>query len=487
MTATDYSLTGTSNQQAIANGLANAEWFMPAIDPATLRQLQARSNRRAAFEVVLWLVLLTGAGVLAYLSVWSWWSIPAFLAYGALYGGAADPRWHECGHGTAFRTRWVNDVVYYVASFMLFRGPTVWRWSHYRHHTDTIIVGRDAEIVFQRPTSPAKAAWMFTHIEGGGKMFWQLVKYATVGLDDDTKAFVPESEHRKVVWEARVQVAIVVAAAAWSVVAWTPLPILFIGGPSIYGAWLMVFFGITQHAGLRENTLDHRYSTRTVYMNPVFRFLYLNMNYHVEHHIFPSVPYPALPKLHAEIKDQLAPALPNVRSRYREIYRALKAQKTDPQHQIDLFVPDVPSAPKHRIEVGETNWVKGHTGRYDLGAADALDVGELRRVDVGERTFVLCRLTADEYALGDGLCTHAKVHLADGALVDGQIECPKHNGRFDAHTGAPTRKPVREALCMYPVRTVAGRLVSDLEPQPTSAPPATSTTAPEHAPVLQEH
>src|SRR4029078_2719546 len=96
--------------------------------------------------------------------------------------------------------------------------------------------------------------------------------------------------------------AIVAAAAVWSLVAWTPLPILFIGGPSIYGAGLMVFFGLTQHPRLSETTLDHRYSTRTVYMNPVLRFLYLNMNYHVEHHLFPSVPYPALPRLQQEVK-----------------------------------------------------------------------------------------------------------------------------------------------------------------------------------------
>jgi len=69
--------------------------------------------------------------------------------------------------------------------------------------------------------------------------------------------------------------------------------------------------------------------------------------------------------------------------------------------------------------------------------------------------------------IGDGLCTHHKVHLAGGAIVDGQIECPKHNGRFDARTGEVTRKPAREALCMYPVRRVSGRLVSELEPQPT--------------------
>jgi fatty acid desaturase len=40
-------------------------------------------------------------------------------------------------------------------------------------------------------------------------------------------------------------------------------------------------------------------------MNPISRFLYWNMNYHVEHHMFPMVPYHALPKLHETIKHDL--------------------------------------------------------------------------------------------------------------------------------------------------------------------------------------
>ena len=68
-------------------------------------------------------------------------------------------------------------------------------------------------------------------------------------------------------------------------------------------------FGLTQHAGLAEDVLDHRLNSRTVYMNPVFRFLYWNMNYHVEHHMFPMVPYHALPALHAEMKADYAAAL----------------------------------------------------------------------------------------------------------------------------------------------------------------------------------
>ena len=40
----------------------------------------------------------------------TWWCVPFFFVYGVLYGSSSDSRWHECGHGTAFRTRWMNDV-----------------------------------------------------------------------------------------------------------------------------------------------------------------------------------------------------------------------------------------------------------------------------------------------------------------------------------------------------------------------------------------
>ena len=72
--------------------------------------------------------------------------MPFWAAYGVLYGSACDSRWHECGHGTAFKTRWMNDVVYNIASFQVMRNPVAWRWSHARHHTDTYIVGRETVI-----------------------------------------------------------------------------------------------------------------------------------------------------------------------------------------------------------------------------------------------------------------------------------------------------------------------------------------------------
>jgi fatty acid desaturase/nitrite reductase/ring-hydroxylating ferredoxin subunit len=461
----DYSLTGAESRRAVERGLVDAEWYRPPIDPDRLHELVTRTNGRAARDTMLWLVLLAATGTWSWLALGSWWVVPAFALYGALYGGAADSRWHEMGHGTAFRTVWLNDVVYYVASFMLLREPTLWRWSHARHHTDTIIVGRDPEIVLPRPATRWTVLLAFLGVRTIPKMLWRMSRHAAGRLDDDTKDFVPEDEWRKVIWEARVFVAVLTAVTVWSIAARSIVPLLYVGLPSWYGIWLLVFFGLTQHAGLHEDVLDHRLNSRTVYMNPLFRFLYSNMNYHVEHHIFPTVPYHALPALHAEVRQHLAPAMPSTIAAYREILTAVPKQHADPAYEItDRGVPIDDDAAWCRPDVGEYLWAGvNDDGRTDLGSAMDIDVGQVRRVDVGDRTFAVYRLAEDEYAVTDGLCTHGQTHLAGGVVIDCQsIECPKHNGRFDIRTGEPTRRPVKIPLATYHVEIVDGRIVGEL-------------------------
>jgi fatty acid desaturase len=114
---------------------------------------------------------------------------------------------------------------------------------------------------------------------------------------------------------------------------------MIIGLPSFYGGFMTIYFGLTQHAGLAEDVLDHRLNSRTVYMNPIFRFLYWNMNYHVEHHMFPMAPYHALPQLHEAIKADCPPAYPNTLVAYREILFALYKQTRDPRYFVKRELP----------------------------------------------------------------------------------------------------------------------------------------------------
>ena len=140
----------------------------------------------------------------------------------------------------------------------------------------------------------------------------------------------------------------------------------------------MVIFSLTQHAGLAEDVLDHRLNCRTVYMNPIFRFLYWEMNYHVEHHMFPMVPYHALGKLHQELKADMPKPYNSLWEAYREIIPTLIREVKEPTYfvrrqlparrqPVSALDPALPNYPMNEI------WIEVcHARRYRKGRRDAL-------------------------------------------------------------------------------------------------------------------
>lgn len=339
-TPKDYSLTGPNSDCAKANGLAGAVWYATPIPRQVMKQLMARRDGPAIRDTLIWITALVTSGTLAYLSWGSWTAIPLFAIYGVLYGSCGDSRWHECGHGTAFRTPWMNTLVYHFASFLILRNGTLWRWSHSRHHTDTIIVGRDPEITVERPPNLSGAVLDLLYLRTGFGELRRMLRHVVGWMSPAEMDFVPESERWKVFLEARIQFSILLATILWSLYAGSIMPLMFIGLPTFYGAWMdLVLFGYTQHAGLAEDVTDHRLNSRTVYLNPVFSFIYWNMNYHVEHHMFPMVPYHALPQLHAVIKDDCPPAYPSLLSAWREILPTLWKQRHDTGYFVKRQLP----------------------------------------------------------------------------------------------------------------------------------------------------
>lgn len=348
--ARDYSLIGRDGELAVENGLAAAEWYHTDISRKDMKALMKREDGTAIRDTALWfgLMIVFGIGAMA---LWpSWWAALPLFCYGVLYGSAGDSRWHECGHGTAFKTRWMNDAVYQIASFTMMREPAIWRWSHTRHHTDTIIVGRDPEIVAMRPPDIASILLNVFAIRNTMRAIRHIAIHACGRLTEEEKTFVPETEWPRVVRTARVWLAIHLAVIALAVALGSWLPVMLVGPlPTMYGAWFSHMVGLTQHAGLAENVLDHRLNSRTVMMNPVFRFLYWNMNYHVEHHMFPMVPYHRLPELHEKMKVDLPEPYPSTFAAYREIVPTLWRQRREPEHFVRRDLP--PTAKAYRPDL----------------------------------------------------------------------------------------------------------------------------------------
>ncbi len=457
----DYSITGAQTAKAIAAGLADGEWYQAPIDPERLRQLTQRRNGRPAADAVLWFALIAGTATAAIVSLGTWWAIPAFAAFGTMWGGSADSRWHENGHGTVFATGWANDVVYDIAAFMMLREPTMWRWQHVRHHSHTIIVGLDPEISIKRPPTWRAVFLNYLNLINGPLMLWRILQHSVGHFDAYTREIVPAGMLRRVAWEARVFTALLAGAVAASVATGTIVPLLLVGLPTFYGAWLMWFFAVTQHAGLREDVLDHRMSTRTVYINPVLRFLYLNMNYHVEHHMFPMVPYYNLPALHEEIKQWLPPPKPSLWSAYREIFQTLSRQRRDPSYELERTWTPPAEPDRSRAGRGVVVSLPGPaSGEVELGSSELLEPGDFGQVDIGTSHLLLCRMADGDYALTGGVCTHGRTLLAGGRFDGCLIECPKHNGRFDVRSGEAVRVPAQRPLEVHDLTVRDGRLVA---------------------------
>src|SRR5206468_3773712 len=133
--------------------LAVGAWYRSAVPRKRMKELMKRSDYPAVRDTVIWLgliLLFGGLGTTFWLAWHSWWAVPFFLAYGVLYGSTSDSRWHESGHGTAFKTRWIDEGLYQLASFMIMRDPTTWRWSH---------TGFSARPGCTWPSTPSPSAW----------------------------------------------------------------------------------------------------------------------------------------------------------------------------------------------------------------------------------------------------------------------------------------------------------------------------------------
>ena len=98
------------------------------------------------------------------------------------------------------------------------------------------------------------------------------------------------------------------------------------------------------------------------------------------------------------------------------------------------------------------------TGWTDVCDAGDIDPEDVLRFDHAGRTFAVYRSAKGEVFATDGLCTHERVHLADGLVIGDTIESPKHNGRFNTRSGAALRTPVCVALATYPARLNGGRI-----------------------------
>ena len=296
-------------------------------DERQLKTLARRSDVPGLRHLGLWILMLVGSGLLLHLSLGGAAVIPALALFGTALTVPAYSLSHECSHGTAFRTRWLNESVLWLTSLIYMEGPTMRRYAHARHHSYTWMQGKDVQMPFRTPLTPK--GWLL-EISGIGQYLYDaehMARNALGRFHPDVVDFTPPSELTKLKWEARAMLAIYAAGATATALSGALWPLVYLVVPRLVGGVAMQLFTIIQHAEMEENTPDLRRSTRSFATNRVGRFLYANMNHHIEHHLYPRVPFHALPKLSEALREQLPQPSRGLFATNLEVLRAV-AQRT---------------------------------------------------------------------------------------------------------------------------------------------------------------
>lgn len=229
---------------------------------------------------------------------------------------------HECGHRTAFRSRWLNDSVAWISGLLSFYNSTSYRRYHQWHHRYTHQPGLDPELDDPIPTS----VWGYL-LEVSGWNWWigKLNSYRNL-LFGDLRHFTylsPESipQVRRSVW---LQFSVYLLLAIGSLAGGNGFLLWFWLLPLAIGQPFLRLVLLAEHGGCSFSS-DGTTNTRTTLTNPVVRWLMWNMPFHAEHHLYPSLPFHALEAAHRPIAPHLLHCDPGYLAVHRQFLGNLPA------------------------------------------------------------------------------------------------------------------------------------------------------------------
>ncbi len=269
-----------------------------ALSRAELKTFMRRSNRPALIRLALLLAILSTTTVLVWLSKDSMLFFPAMLLQGIVLVHHFSLQ-HECIHYTAFRTRYLNDIVGNYCALVIMLPHRFFRYEHCDHHTYTQLTGKDPEMI-PMPRTLGAYLYYLSSIPYWKAKFSELIRHCLGQLNTTEKRFTPKSEYRTLIIEARAMAAFYIFVLGLCIASDWWAPVWYWWLPVLLGEPVMRAIRMTEHVG-RPTTALMKENTRTNITNPVMQFLCWNMNYHAEHHYASSVPFHALPELHKKL------------------------------------------------------------------------------------------------------------------------------------------------------------------------------------------
>jgi fatty acid desaturase len=201
--------------------------------------------------------------------------------------------------------------------------PDYFRAFHFAHHRYTQDPDRDPELVTAKPSSWRSWLWTVTGIPYWWERVTAIGQHARGRV---SQPFISTAARDGIVREARVLLGVYVLVAVGAVSAQSAAPVYYWMLPVLVGQPFLRMFLLAEHTGC-PLVADMRVNSRTMLTNWAMRRLAWNMPFHTAHHVYPGVPFHALPEAHEYIRGSIRYEAPG----YLAVQRELLSQFSRPR------------------------------------------------------------------------------------------------------------------------------------------------------------
>ena len=263
-----------------------------------LKTLNTRSNERGSIQLAGHLGVMGISGYL-WMTANNWmFKLPALIIYGFSFAVMFAPL-HESSHRTAFASNRLNDIVAWFAGLLSFYNSDFYRRYHKWHHRYAQVEGQDPELDDPKPSN----FWEYI-VELSGYNWWvgkfiTHYRVATGKLED--YGYIAEDARSQVIISTRIQLAIYASAIAISLIFGQPWFFTMWLLPLAVGQPILRYILLAEHTGCSK---DNNPLTNTRTTLTWFPLMAWNIPFHGSHHLYPSIPFHALPQAHQQLKEQ---------------------------------------------------------------------------------------------------------------------------------------------------------------------------------------